>query len=1226
MMRTTECLCFTSSEQTGKRYDCAVERVDLYSSTRKTGVESKAGKSRKGDKLAEKNSSTVEQDRALFDYSLAYHVREDRSLERVWPKHCTVEEHDFLSWLVDRTDAGASEDPLSAIEALVGPRRQYTNTDVVRDHARRVYRIRKTIRIEERGRNNRPVSFTLLSFVGQPFESDDRKDIRTHKIIAHLAADYAYELAVEPDGTVLPEWATDGLPDVFVMPTDDLIERTIHEADRELFSQRRRQLLAGRTHVAVIRVVRDDGEIFWLHDNAYPVLNRDTGRVKRIIGAVRDVTESYRIQIMLEAQRDIAETLLYGEDSDRALKNAFTQALDLVGLDSGAIYLSGPTGDSVFLWHSIGIGESLQDAVAFIPPEHPLLVETLKAGKLYQRINSAETDSVPALKRALLQDGMKSHGSIPLFDGKTVVGVITFGSHKYDDIPAWSHPMLEAIAAQMGIALSRISAEKAERESSTRYQVLIENSSDGIAFLTPDGTITYINPSGECITGYDAGSIIGQSCFDLIPSDQTAMIQQFLDAIALSEETYTVEFSVQNQRGEEIILNFRARWVNFESPEKSGIILNFYDVTEKRRAEARLMQSHQRFVTVVDNIDDIVLISNHETRKILFANQRAVDKLGDVLNADCRDLLSGKINCPETVLKDTFSDDSTDSSQRLNEFYSDTTNAWYQIRQQAIRWVDNRMVCLHILTDITERKQSEEIRLARKVDSRYRAIFDNASVGILLTDISGRFIEGNDAWRDMVGLEDYPLLGESYHDRVPEEDHEHLDRMRAELIAGKRKSLSFEQKSFTRQGKPIWLQLSIAPIHNENGEVELFITIINNITERRMAEERLLQSELLFRTVFEKSNVGMLILTKEKRVIAVNQALEDLLGYTIDEYNSMSRFAITHPEDLEDTKKSVDNLYDGAPHDVMEKRYIRKDGSTAYVSRTASVIRNEKGEMELGIMMFMDLSEQMRMEEEKRVVLQRRLEAEQKHTEALQIAERTARLASIGVMAGGITHEINQPLNAIGVTAQTLKDLHVHGQISLPDAALELTEDIQSGVKRIGEVITHMRSFWEDPSGEDPNTDISLNLTVEKALDLVNRQVQTHGIHLKVNLSEQDPLVHANELQLEQVVINLISNSIHALDETNERDKQIKLLTEKSDQRAVLEIRDNGPGIPEDLLPVVFDPFVSSRSHEGGTGLGLAIVKMFVEERFRGEVFAENPTQGGARIVIRLPIVRKEDV
>ncbi|MCE5270145.1 hypothetical protein LLH00_02555 [bacterium] len=251
------------------------------------------------------------------------------------------------------------------------------------------------------------------------------------------------------------------------------------------------------------------------------------------------------------------------------------------------------------------------------------------------------------------------------------------------------------------------------------------------------------------------------------------------------------------------------------------------------------------------------------------------------------------------------------------------------------------------------------------------------------------------------------------------------------------------------------------------------------------------------------------------------------------------------------------------------------------------------------------------------------LEAEKQRADALQMAERASRLASIGVMAAGITHEINQPLNDIKVTADSvlLWDRRNHGL--LPEEFSGWLRSITRSVSRIDGIIHHMRSYWV-PSRQQNQDELEVNAAVRSALSLIDRQLTNHGVRLAVDLHGPSLFVRGNRVHLEQIVLNLVLNAMHALDESGKTDKRIEVSLLREGTLACLEVRDNGTGIPEGDGDKIFDPFYSTKKPGEGMGLGLAIVRRFVQG-LGGSVSFWNNYLGGATFRIELKLSGHSD-
>lgn len=255
-----------------------------------------------------------------------------------------------------------------------------------------------------------------------------------------------------------------------------------------------------------------------------------------------------------------------------------------------------------------------------------------------------------------------------------------------------------------------------------------------------------------------------------------------------------------------------------------------------------------------------------------------------------------------------------------------------------------------------------------------------------------------------------------------------------------------------------------------------------------------------------------------------------------------------------------------------------------------------------------------------------RVEAEKHQSRAIRQAARARRLASIGVMAAGITHEINQPLNAIKVTTDSILFWNRRNPGAVPEVLLDQLGNISKSVNRITEIIRHIRMFWVVPDAPDVSL-IDLNQAVRHAMDLIHNQLDSHKTHYRLQLSSSPVMFKSNLIHIEQIVINLAINADNALKELpadSKKEKNILIRTFIDGKSAVFEISDNGPGIPEEYLDKLFDPFFSSDASSietaEGMGLGLAIVQSYID-RYGGSIIVSNNPAGGATFTVRFPVV-----
>lgn len=224
-----------------------------------------------------------------------------------------------------------------------------------------------------------------------------------------------------------------------------------------------------------------------------------------------------------------------------------------------------------------------------------------------------------------------------------------------------------------------------------------------------------------------------------------------------------------------------------------------------------------------------------------------------------------------------------------------------------------------------------------------------------------------------------------------------------------------------------------------------------------------------------------------------------------------------------------------------------------------------------------------------------------------------AKLATLGRMSAALSHEYNQPLAAIRSDAEIAEMLIDRGRAE--EAKGNLTR-IGGMVKRMAEIAKTLKGFTRK-SGTDIKP-VSLRQVIDEAMLLLQPQIKQNEVSLRLDLPSTDIIVKGGRIRLEQVVINLLSNAVDAVN--GRTNPEVTLTLQRENGEAVLTVSDNGSGIDEDVLPQIFDPFFTTKDVGAGLGLGLSIAYKIVHD-FSGTLKAANRESGGAVFTMRLPVV-----
>ena len=282
------------------------------------------------------------------------------------------------------------------------------------------------------------------------------------------------------------------------------------------------------------------------------------------------------------------------------------------------------------------------------------------------------------------------------------------------------------------------------------------------------------------------------------------------------------------------------------------------------------------------------------------------------------------------------------------------------------------------------------------------------------------------------------------------------------------------------------------------------------------------------------------------------------------------------------------------------------------------ILAEEEEEEEAILVLLKDITELKEAEEAKRI-------AEQELEKQRLISMRADRLLSLGEMAAGIAHELNQPLSGVrGLSEHILIGMDRGWDLSKEKIGEKLNLIIEQA-DRMTNIIEHVRMFARE-AGKPEVRSVNVNDVVSSAMDMVGTQFKTHGLNLNCELADGLPLVSANPFSLEEVVLNLMTNARDATEERLKEDPDspseilLRTLMDRGVRKRPVKIQviDQGAGIPPEELPKIFDPFFTTKDPDKGTGLGMSICKSIVEQ-FGGKIDVGSTTGQGTTVTVSLP-------
>ena len=483
-----------------------------------------------------------------------------------------------------------------------------------------------------------------------------------------------------------------------------------------------------------------------------------------------------------------------------------------------------------------------------------------------------------------------------------------------------------------------------------------------------------------------------------------------------------------------------------------------------------------------------------------------------------------------------------------------------------------------IIHDMTARRAAlDALRAERDRVERY---LDVAEVLLIALDLDHRIELINRRGLQILGYEEHELLGRDYFDlMVPEPlrraRRANFDRL---LTMPDREALSAEGPVQTRSGELRVLAWRARTVRDANGVTVGFLASGEDVTERRRAEQQLRKSESLLRTAQEIANLGNFeVQLKDGSVTWSEQACR-MVGFErgheprgIDQY--VRQFV--HPDDRDRFWKQWLRMVSGADKFELLHRIVRPDGAVRDMQGTAQpVSHSTDGATILGTLY--DLTERRAAEDEIR-------QSQDKLTHF-------ARLSTMGEMATGLAHEINQPLTAIATYAQAALRFLAAGNADPADLNEALTQITQQSL-RAGEVIRRLRTFVKNRETRAETVD--LNRLVTEVHVLAETDARVNDLRLVLDLAPSPlPSVAADPVQIQQVLLNLVRNAIDATMECPEAPREVTIRTRLQDHEIEVSVVDHARGIPADVAAQLFNPFFTTKP--SGTGLGLAISRSII--------------------------------
>lgn len=764
------------------------------------------------------------------------------------------------------------------------------------------------------------------------------------------------------------------------------------------------------------------------------------------------------------------------------------------------------------------------------------------------------------------------------------------------------------------------------RQNEEKFRAIFDNSPVGIFRTTFEGALLEGNPALGRMFGYaDRDDFESVNGFRVERVYADPAVRRNLQ-LALSGQagmaTVEAEFVRKDgSRFEAVLTASVQRDAEGRPTYLNGVV---EDVSQRREAERSLARERQLMAAIFESVPGFLFLYDSQGRLLRW------NKAHETMTGYTAEELAGR------SVFDWFGGDRRQVSRVAAAIRRGMGQGLAAVEAE-MRTKDGRLIPVYfsgvsvvidgqphmtgIGIDITERRLAEKAQA--ESEAKFRALFDAMPNGFYRSTPDGYFVDANPAFVRMLG---YDSLEELKRVHIPTEMYVH-EAERSEVLADNPEFISqIEHYRLKRKdGQIIWVEDNARYIQDEDGVILFHEGICRDVTDRKLAEERLRQSEEKFSRLFRLSPDVILLLNLDQgRIIDVNDAFVTVTGYAWEEAVGKTAYGLGLYACPEVREQIRELLLRHGKIENFEFSLRRKDGTVIECVLSCQLLPIEGETCIMSVLR--DVTEFKRMQ---------------------QMMIQTEKMVSVGGIAAGVAHEINNPLGIIMVTSQNLvqrtrpdfpRNLAVAQSIGLDMTLLDrymqargihdFVRNIQDAALRAADIIRHMLDFSR--RSESKRRVCDMRAIMERAIVLagsdydLKKNYDFKKIRIVWECEEALPLINCTETEIEQVFLNLLRNSAQAMASAREEitDPRIVIRMRAAGDRVVMEVEDNGPGMPPEVQRRAFEPFFTTKPPGVGTGLGLSVSYFIITRGHDGLMRLESRPGEGAKFTIELPAVR----
>jgi PAS domain S-box-containing protein len=1002
----------------------------------------------------------------------------------------------------------------------------------------------------------------------------------SERMLATLLANLpgmAYRCRNDEHGTM--DFVSDGCRELTGYAPEDLVgnrkisyEEIIHVLDRaRVRDEVAAALRAGRRFELTYRIVTARGAQRWVleHGVAVPAVD---GMAACLEGIVTDITARKCAEEALAEKESMLAAILDNSfqytgllDPDGRLLRANQTSLDAVEINREEV-------QGRFFWdtpwwnHSATEQQKLRDAIARSAQGKFVRFETTHAGR----------------------DGRMQVIDFSLKAVRNAAGKV-----------------IALVAEGRDITESK-EAERALRESEDRFSKAFRASPDAVSIVElSTGRILEINQAVERIFGFKESDVVGRTSIELNLWADPLDRQRMVEAIARDGYVRDLQITGLARNGKPFICLFSAEKADIGG--RACIVTVVRDITEQVRVERALKESEEKFSKAFQVSPDAISISDLATGQILDVND-AFERLSGYPREKLIGLTSKELN---------LWSDANDRQRLLDELRANGRVREMQVSARPYNNVARTFLmsaepikiggrpCLVILgRDISEALKAEQA--LRESEQKFAKAFRSSPDAVSITDLAtGRYIEANIGHEKIFGWTRDELIGrttlELNYYRDPADRGRLIETMRANGGSVR----DFEIAGYNRLHQPITVTLSGEFI--ELNAKQCMVSVVQDITERKRAEQALRESEEKFATAFRSSPYSLSISELDTgRYLDVNWGFERISGYRRDDVLGKTSFDLGIWNDPADRDELIRRLRIDGKVRGYELKFRNRLRELRITRCSCDVV--ELGGKPCLLNVLEDITEQRKAEEERAAMEQQMRQAQ--------------KLEALGQLAGGIAHDFNNILT--GVLAYT--ELAIIDSAE-PAAVRQHLAEVGKAGQRARALVRQILAFSRQQV--QARSPLRAHPIVAEAVSLLRSSLPS-TIEIRTAIDPKAPVVLADATQLHQIVMNLCTNAAHAMRdragklEVHFQAMQVDAATSAGVRGlqpgfyAALTVSDTGHGMDADTLKRSFEPFFTTKGPGEGTGLGLAVVHGIVEDH-DGAITVESRVGEGTTFRIFFP-------